>query len=220
MAWENTNKGRELTSELGFTAPYPTSGAAEQGFGAGCSKGHVGPTGKLRLERAHELAQILRAAGAGLRHQRADLGVNGGGVQTLREIALENDDLGGLFVHQILAPGRGELRNGVAALLDHFVDDRHDGRVVQLDALVDFFLLHRGHQQANGTEQRRVFGAHGGLHVILNTVFDCHGESNAKSPQRWAGYEASCRCALLRCAFRCGRQTKQKSARGNGKSDR
>ena len=49
-----------------------------------------------------------------------------------------------------------------------------DVGVGEHDALVDFALLQRGEQAADGQQPRRVFGAHRGLHVFGDLVFEAH----------------------------------------------
>jgi hypothetical protein len=60
----------------------------------------------------------------------------------------------------------------ILALLDQLVDDGDDGRVVQHHALIDLFLLEGGQQQADGAQALAVLGAHGGLHVFGDLVFE------------------------------------------------
>ena len=96
------------------------------------------------------------------------------GRQTRGQIGLQHDDLGCFLVGQILARGLLERLHAVLALLDQLVDDPDHGRVVQLDALVHFLLLHGGHQQADRAEALGVLGAHGGLHVFGDAFFKAH----------------------------------------------
>src|SRR5256885_716351 len=63
------------------------------------------------------------------------------------------------------------------SLLDQLVHDGDDGGVVELDALIDFLLLHRGQQQADGAQAFAVLGAHGGLHVFGDLGLEAHGIS-------------------------------------------
>ena len=63
----------------------------------------------------------------------------------------------------------------VFALLDEFVHDGDHHGIVELDALIHLFLLHRGLQQADGAQAHAVFGAHGGFHVFGDLCFEAHG---------------------------------------------
>src|SRR5260221_554117 len=69
---------------------------------------------------------------------------------------------------EVLAVGSLELRNGIAALLDHLLDDRHHFCVGKLFPLVDFALLDRCEQQAYGREALRLPRFHSCLHVFAD----------------------------------------------------
>ena len=56
--------------------------------------------------------------------------------------------------------------------------------VVELDALVDFLLLERGEQQADGAQALGVLGAHRGLHVFGDLVLEAHGRLSWKAEKQ------------------------------------
>jgi hypothetical protein len=66
------------------------------------------------------------------------------------------------------------LRHRIPALLEHFVHHGNDGGVVQLDALVHFFLLHGRQQQADGGQTLGLARLHGGFHIIVDAGFQAH----------------------------------------------
>ena len=68
------------------------------------------------------------------------------------------------------ALGRFVLRDRVLALLEHLVDHGNDAGIVEDDALIDFFLLDRGEQQANGVAFSGFACAHGGFHVVVDAL--------------------------------------------------
>ena len=66
------------------------------------------------------------------------------------------------------------LRDRVAPLLEHFIDDDLDAGIVELDALVDFLLLDRGQHQADHAEAILLAGLHRGLHVVGKLGLQAH----------------------------------------------
>jgi amino acid transporter len=62
----------------------------------------------------------------------------------------------------------------IAALFEHFFDDRDNHFIGQLNAFVDFLLFHCRGQQADGAELLRVFFAHCGFHIFLNLCLEAH----------------------------------------------
>src|SRR5258707_559166 len=104
---------------------------------------HVGAPRELALQCPHDFAHIGHALCARLRDCRGDLLSDLCVRQLLGQVAREKIQLEGLAVDEILAVASLELRNGVAALLDHLLDDRHDLGVGKLFPLFDFALLDR-----------------------------------------------------------------------------
>ena len=71
---------------------------------------------------------------------------------------------------------RQELALGVAALLDHPVEDQQGSGVIHLDAFVDFDALDVREGQAQRGQPRLVLGAHGDLDGVEEAGFDfAHG---------------------------------------------
>jgi hypothetical protein len=131
---------------------------------------HLGLAGEPRLGRGHHPAHVARAGRAEFGHQSCHLGGDLLGRQSLRQIGLEYHDLGGFLVGKVDTAALAEGRDRIPALLDQLVDDADDSRIVEHDALVDFALLHRRHQQADGGQAGAVARAHGGLHVVRDAV--------------------------------------------------
>ncbi len=139
---------------------------------------------ELGLHGGHHLAHVSSTGGApqfGAHsgNARRDLGVDLRCAQALRQVGLRARELGALFLDQVEAVAGAELRDRVLALLDQLVDDRDHIRVGQDDALVDLALFQRGEQAADREQPRRVFGAHRGLHVFRDPVFD---EAHSRLP--------------------------------------
>src|SRR5512147_428086 len=66
---------------------------------------HVGAARKARLEKRHDLAHVLDAACAGLRHGGGDRLRDFGLAHLLRQIGREHADLEFLRIRQVLARG-------------------------------------------------------------------------------------------------------------------
>src|SRR3546814_20344518 len=106
---------------------------------------------------AHQLAHVGRAAGAGPGDGVVDGGQDRGLVQLLGQVALDDHDLGAPDGGQVLAVGGLELAHRVLALLDHFLQHREHGGVVELDALIDLALLARAVEVGGGSSRARVY---------------------------------------------------------------
>ena len=92
----------------------------------------------------------------------------------MREVALQQLDFRALGSGQFGSFSRLEVHNGFAPLLDHLVDDRDDGGIVEHDALVHLALLDSGEKQANGRQTRRIPGAHCRFHVLSDASLEVH----------------------------------------------
>src|SRR5882762_6324251 len=135
---------------------------------------HVGAPRELAFQCPHDFAHVGYALCTRLRDCHGDLLRNLGVRQLLRQVAREKIQLEGFTVDEVLAVGRLELRNGVAALLDHFLDHRYDLGVRKLFSLVHFALFDRSEQQAYGREPLRVSRFHGCLHVFADACLQRH----------------------------------------------
>ena len=85
---------------------------------------------------------------------------------------------------KILATGSFELTDGITTLFDHFGHDSDDLFIVELDTGIDFTLLDGSHEQTNGVEAICFARFHGGLHVVLNTVFEAGRSHDGLNPKR------------------------------------
>ena len=97
------------------------------------------------------------------------------GLAELRgQVRLQHADLRRLLGDEVGAAAGLELRDGLAALLDHLLEHCQHLRVVERDALVDFTLLDGCEDQADGGETVLVPRAHGALHVFRDAFFESH----------------------------------------------
>ncbi len=131
----------------------------------------VGAALRLALDDGHDLSHVLDAGRARRCDRLGDQGVDLGGTQLGRQVALQQGDFRSLFFDQILAIAGLELHQRLFALLDHFLKHAQDLGVVENDAFVDFALLDRGGDHADQPEPLLLAGAHRGLHVIRNSLF-------------------------------------------------
>jgi len=67
-----------------------------------------------------------------------------------------------------------ELRYGFSSLFDHLLDDRQNLHIIEQDALVDFALLDAGIDQTDRGQALFFTGAHRGLHVLGDALFESH----------------------------------------------
>ena len=96
-------------------------------------------------------------------------------TKLLGQVGLEDCDLRTFDVGQILAIAFLELLDRIATLLDHFVEHRQHGGIIQLNSLVDLDLLDRRKNEAHHFQPVFFTGLHGGLHVLCDLVFEGHG---------------------------------------------
>jgi hypothetical protein len=64
------------------------------------------------------------------------------------------------------------LRDRLAPLLDHLLEDREDLGIAELGAGVDLALLDGGEGKSDGRQARRVLGAHRRLHVLGDLLLE------------------------------------------------
>ena len=95
-----------------------------------------------------------------------DEGIELGFRQRLRQVGLENLELGFFLRDEIGAAAVAELRERVLALLDHALDDGLHAGIVERPARVDLALLDAGERHANDAQTRLVAASHRGLHVF------------------------------------------------------
>ncbi len=99
-----------------------------------------------------------------------DLFLDLGFAQLLRQVGGQHAELEFLGLDEVGARRLFVLRDRLAALLDHLLEDRDHVGVAELDALVDFLLLDRREDEADGRQARRILGAHRRLHVFADLL--------------------------------------------------
>src|SRR3982074_990370 len=174
---------RAITSSMKFWGRRPKRRAAPRGKSAQslldprAERTHVGAALGLGSHYRHDLAHVLDRGRAGrgdrLPDQRIDLRL----AQRRGQVALQHGDLGGFLGHQVGASAAGKLGDGLAALFDHFLENREHLAVVERDALIDFALLDRRQRQSDGCEPLFLAGPHRALHVLGDAFPERHGDA-------------------------------------------
>lgn len=108
-----------------------------------------------------------------------------------RQVAGQQFDLRGFLRDQVRAVAGLELGDGLAALLDHLLDDREHLGVVELDAFVDFALLDAGLEHADAGQAIFLARSHRRLHVFRDAGLQAHPGINASRCARCRGWNAS-----------------------------
>src|SRR5436309_11688882 len=172
-----------MRKEMAFpcTPPCRSLSPGKLRFHQGRYFSHVGAPRELAFQCPHDFAHVGRASGARLRDCCRDLLSNLRVRELLRQVAREKIQLEGFAVDEVFAVGRLELRNGVAALLDHLLDDRYDLGVGKVLPLVHFALLDRGEQQAYGRQPLRLSCLHRELHVLGDLGFKRHARAGLRT---------------------------------------
>jgi hypothetical protein len=127
----------------------------------------------LWLEAAHHGAHGLHARGARGADRLVDQRLEFVVAELGGEKFLDHGDLGRFLGGEFGASGVFVLGLGVAALLDHLVEDGEHARFVELDALVDLDALELGLDEANGGEPLPGATLHGVLHGRLDRSLRC-----------------------------------------------
>ena len=125
----------------------------------------------MGFDNTHHLAHIAHGFGAGigdgLLNQLLDLGLGEGGGQEV----LDNSYLGNFHLGQFHTACTLVLGDGVAALLDHLVEQAEHTLVIDLDSLVHFDTFYLCQDQAHRAEALFVLVAHGIFHCICQLLF-------------------------------------------------
>ena len=94
---------------------------AEACFNPGADGAHVSTAGRLAFDLAHDLAHVANTFGAGRANSLFDQGIEFVVPKLLGQVGVTALDLCFLDIGQVLPTALFELFNGIAALLDHFV---------------------------------------------------------------------------------------------------
>ena len=102
-----------------------------------------------------------------------------------RQVRLEDRDLRGFLVHEILPAALRELLDGIAALLDERADDLARFRVVERAGLLDLAVHQRGLEHAQRAQSRRVLLPHrvgdGRAHLVDERHYGSCGGARERS---------------------------------------
>src|SRR5688572_30635088 len=130
---------------------------------------------ELRHHGLHHLAHVLRRRGAGF----GDRGGHGGRDLfrrgTRRQVLLEDLQLAGFLVDQVLAAGVGELLDRVAPLLHQRRHDLQYFGVVEILLLLHALVHDGGLQHAERREAHLILGFHRGGDLAVDLFVERHG---------------------------------------------
>ena len=141
--------------------------SGQAGFDFAADRAHIGATLKPGFELAHNRAHSGHTGAFGTRYGLLDQCVEFAVGELGGEEILDDRDLRGLAGSQFIAPGSGVLLPGVAALLEHFVQNRQHAAFVECNALVHFDAFEFRLDQAQGREACFVAAFHRGFHSRL-----------------------------------------------------
>ena len=88
------------------------------------------------------------------------------------QVGVQDGNFRDFDVRQVLAIAFLKLINRVATLLDHFFDHAQNGRIIQLNSLVNLNLFDCRKDKTHHFEPVFFTSLHGGFHVVCYLVFE------------------------------------------------
>lgn len=113
----------------------------QAGFHLSTDGADIGTPLNFWLQDSHDFTHVSHDGSTTFSDGLLDQGGNFVCGQLLWQELLQHNDLGGLFVGEILATGSFKLADGIATLFDHFGHDGEDLFIIELDTGIDFTLL-------------------------------------------------------------------------------